>query len=408
MADIIPFRAVRPPRDKVHLVASRSYVSYSNRDLKEKLDTNPFSFIHIINPEYDQKVRSKPNSSERFLKVRKRYEEFLDEEYFQKDDKEAFYIYRQIKGEESWTGIIAGAGVEDYKRGVIKKHEHTLSKREQVFKSYLEHTRFHAEPVLLTYPDNDIISTLIQKHTGTRAEYEFSTTDQVTHLLWVVDNPNEVKKVRSTFQEFSSIYIADGHHRSASSALMADEAGKDNQLAQYFMAYFIPESNLQVLPFHRIVKTMGGLTEKDLIERLDHDFKISKIAHDQVTTLPLHHYQMMAVTQQSAWLLEAKKHLHQDDPIEQLDAWILSEYILAPHLGVEDLRTDKRVEFRGGAFGRKEAKELVDSKKAEVAFILPTISVDQIKSVADNNLFMPPKSTWIEPKLRSGVTIYEF
>ncbi len=407
MASIKPFKAIRPSRDKAHLVATRSYVSYKRRILNAILETNPYSFLHIIRPEYGQKVKTRPNTRERFKNVRKKFEEFCADGTFVQDQKENLYIYRQIKDGFSYTGIIAGASIDDYFNQVIKVHEHTLTKREQVFKEYLNICEFNAEPVLFTYPDHNVVNAIVEKHTHNRAEIDFSTTDRVRHSLWIIDDESAISQITKEFESISSVYIADGHHRTASSALYGreqEEAGNNNPLHHYFMAYFIPESQLNIYDFNRVVKDLNGLTKEQFIQKLNQHF-IIEVREQQYSPTKIHNFSMYLIDRWYSLTVRDEAFNH-DDPVGKLDAHILSEKVLAPILGITDLKNDRRVDFVGGLEGMNGLQQQVDSGKMEVAFGLYPVSVSQLKEVADTNNIMPPKTTWIEPKMRSGLTIY--
>lgn len=407
MADVIPFPAVRPTRDKVHLVASRAFYTYPKHVLEAKLDSNQFSFIHIINPEFREKIKTEPNSIDRFKNVKTKYESFKDEGVLIKEASPSYYIYRQ-SGSHTYTGIIAGVSIEDYHNQVIKKHEDTITKRELMFKDYLDVCEFNAEPVLLTYPDNDIINNQIARLVENRAEFEFTTTDGICHSIWPITNQTDIKVIQDEFLEINALYIADGHHRSASSALLGQERkakGSNSLYDQYFMCYLIPESDLRILDFNRLVKDLNGLTAHQFLSRLSHSFDVEL----SDTPVKSKHYNQFGMYLNDQWYnLTLKSVFDHDHPVDSLDPKILSDFILEPILNIVDMKTSDRIHFEGGPNGFDKMKSLVDKGKYKVGFSLFPVSADQLKKVADNGLTMPPKSTWIEPKLRSGLTIYEF
>lgn len=401
---IKPFKAFRPTRDKVHLVASRPYYAYSKNVLEAKLESNPYSFIHIINPEFNKEDRTEPNSNERFENVRKAFEVFIQKGIFIQEEKEAFYIYKQSGSKRSYIGIIGGASVQDYDNGVIKIHEQTLTEREEVFKRYLDICGFNAEPVLLTYPDSANINSFINNFVVARPEYEFTTTDLLKHELWVVDNPDDIAFITKEFSKIPAIYIADGHHRSASSSLLAKEH-LDNEAKQFFLSFFITESSMDIFDFNRLITDTGAISEKEIIEKIKPIFSVEEVALNykpqQIHELTLHFAD-------KCYKLNYLKDTAALSPVERLDAQILSSTILEPIFGIKDLKTDKRVYFMEGIQGVEKLRNEISNGKAKIAFGLYPVSFEQLKEIADTNNIMPPKSTWIEPKMRSGLTIYKF
>lgn len=406
MITIQPFKAVRPPRDKANLVASKPFYNYKKRILSAKLEGNPFTFLHVINPEFREEYKSEPNSIERFEKVRKKYEEFKQNKFLIQDENPSLYIYKQTTITNSYIGIIAGASVGDYINGTIKIHEHTLTEREEIFRKYIDVCQFNAEPVLLTYKDNFSINAIINRYSKERSEYEFSTTDQVKHDLWIVSDKKDIEEIQNHFKNIPAAYIADGHHRSASSVLYAAEK-KELSNTQYFLSFFIAESSLKIYDFNRTISGLNGLSANDFLEEVKRYFEVLKISDQKLKPSILHEFSMYL---SGCWyLLKVKSNYISDaSPVGTLDPQILSDTILSQVLGIKDLKNDSRVQFIDGTKGMKALQKSVDSGKSDVAFGLYPISIEQLKLIADTNNVMPPKSTWIEPKLRSGLTIYEF
>lgn len=407
MTKIRPFKAVRPPRDKAYLVASRPYYTYKKKILSAKLQSNKFTFLHVINPEFHKEDKTLPNTNERFQKVRDKYDEFIKDGYFIKDQTPSFYIYRQQIGAFDYIGIIAGASVKEYIDGNIKIHEHTITHREETFKRYLDICNFNAEPVLLTYKDHDGINSLIERYIDTRSEYEFTTTDDKTHNLWLVNQANDIDLLQRYFEEIPHVYIADGHHRSASSVLYSQNNNENkHESVDFFLAYFIAESRLKIYDYNRVVTSLNKLSEKDFLKKLEKSFVVT-----QQTSIekPTRNHQFTMILGDHSYQLQPKKGLVDvNHPVKSLDAQILSDLILEPILGIHDAKTDNRVLFVDGIKGIKGIKSLMKKQGGKVAFSLYPVSIDELKKVADNNMIMPPKSTWIEPKLRSGLTIYEY
>jgi uncharacterized protein (DUF1015 family) len=410
MADIIPFRAVRPAPDKVHLVATRSYVSYSRPNLKRKLAENPFSFIHVINPEYSMGLRP-VKGQERFKLVKKKYQEFVNKGILVQESQPVYYIYRQIQPGNSFTGIICGVSIDDYLNGTIKIHEQTITRRERLFKQYLDICNFNAEPVLLTYPDDGLIDAVVDQVTSTRPVYDFSTTDLIRHQLWTIVSEKDIQAISERFATKNSIYIADGHPRSASSSLLGQERRRCNpahtgsEMYNYLMACMIPESQLSIYDFNRVVKDLNGLSENDFLERLTVDFDITP----QSGIFQPERLHEISMYLNGKWFALRLKY----EPVDvrnagHLDAHILSEKILFPHLNIRDLKTDARIEFVSGKVGMDGLELYARKKKMALAFGLFPVTTMQLKAVADAGEIMPPKTTWIEPKLRSGLTILSF
>ena len=412
MATVIPFKAVRPTRDKVSLVASRSYQSYTQDELEARLNYNPFSFLHIINPgyKYDKQV----NGKERYNLVRNRYLEFKEDHIFIQDKTANYYVYKIVNRDgNAFSGIVAATSAEDYKNDIIKKHEDTIECRETIFKNYLKTVGFNAEPVLLTYPDNDIIANIISKVQKERAEFEFTTHFRDTHYLWIIDDSKSIETIQKEFETIKTIYIADGHHRSASSYLLSEELKSENKLHtgkepyNYFMSYLIPESDLKIHEFNRLVKDLNGLSKEAFLIKLDSMFRIENRGLDLYKPNKKHHFSMYLDGEFYSLYLR-KSNYKFNNALDALDTQILYKTILKPILGISDLRKDIRINYSYGKNDLVTIKSKVDQGAYAVGFGLAPITIEEIKAIADEGLTMPPKTTFIEPKLRSGITIYEF
>ncbi|NVK64301.1 MAG: DUF1015 domain-containing protein [Flavobacteriales bacterium] len=406
MTKIQPFRAIRPTRDKVHLVAARPFYSYKKNVLEAKLEDNPFTFLHIINPEFGSKITTKPNSIERFELVSERYKEFIDKGILIQEDVPTFYVYRQSKPGHVFTGLICGASVEEYLNDSIKKHEATLTSREQMFTDYLNVVGYNAEPVLLAHKSSKEISDLLSSFVSVRPEYEFTTTDLVTHELWKLPQA-EAEAIQQAFEKLSELYIADGHHRSASSVRLQQQRKKEGSQftnENSFLAYIIDEAQLDILEFNRLVKTMNGLSQEAFLELISQHFIIEKI---DGCAKPVKNHQFTLCLDENWYRVSCKPEIIDDShPVNCLDAEILTQYVLSPILGIHDLKSDENVSFVSGAEPIEKLEEKVHSGRYKMAFILYPPTMDQVKRVADHQMIMPPKSTWVEPKLRSGLTIY--
>ncbi len=407
MTKIAPFKALRPVRDKVHLVATRPYYSYKKNVLKAKLEDNPFTFLRIINPEFGTTVKTKPNSVERFNLVSEKYAEFIEDGILIKDQEAHLYVYRQTKDGHEFTGIVAGASVQEYEDDFIKKHEATLTSREAMFTNYLDIVGYNAEPVLLSYPHEQAIDDLLVKYTAARPEYEFTTTDRIKHELWVLSVEDSASMIKA-FEKLPAAYIADGHHRSASSAgLKKHRQSKGTSQfpnEDYFLAYFIDENRLKILEFNRLVKTLNNLTKDEFLKKLEESFVISALTG---SSKPSHEHQMTMCLEGKWFELTCKPNIiDENHPVKCLDAEILTQSVLTPILGIHDLKTDENIEFISGAETIESFEDKIVKGKFKVGFVLYPVSMDQVKKVADAQLIMPPKSTWVEPKMRSGLTIY--
>lgn len=412
MPKILPFRAIRPTRDKVGLIASRSYESYTIEQREARLRDNPFSFLQILNPgfKYQKEIAGK----ERYSLVRNRYQEFKEDGIFMQDDQPCYYVYKIVNRDGSvFNGLVAAASVEDYRNDVIKKHENTIEYREKLFVEYLNTVGFNAEAVLLTYPDNERLQRRIESIMLQRAEYEFTTTYRDTHYLWNVNDPLIIAEIKKTFQKMDALYIADGHHRSSSSFLLSDHLKEKNEdhtgeePYNYFMSYLIPESELKIYEFNRLVTDLNSLSKEEFLIRLDTIFRIENRGVNYYKPSKKHHFSMYLDGEFYSLYLR-KDHYQFKNALDALDTHILYTTILKPILGIEDVRNEQRIAYAHGKKDLAHVKSLVDSGDFKVGFGLVPVTISEMKQIADEGSTMPPKSTYIEPKLRSGVTIYEF
>lgn len=399
MIELRPFRAWRPVPDKAHLVGSRSYVSYSSEQLAEKLAGNPYTFLHVVRP--DEGPVHLPRS-ERFHRTRTAFKEFCDEGVLLRDEQPCIYVYEQSGRGNTSRGIIAGVSVQAYRDGRIKVHEQTLTARETLFTEYLQSTGINAEPVLLTTPDGTGWESLLDPLLTTRPDHDFTTTDRVRHRLWAISDPKLRDALQRKFAAVPALYIADGHHRMASSArLAAEHNATDVDPESWCLAFIVPRAHLYIFNFDRAVSTLNGLDESGLVAAL------SKVGTLTQVDAPWSAPGRVAIrTAQSWYTLELPPCPADADPASKLDAARLSELVLGPILGIHDLRTDPHVRFIPGIQGTRGLDELVDEGRAAVAFHLHPVSFAELQAVADTGGTMPPKSTYIEPKLRSGLTVY--
>lgn len=404
MAKIIPFKAVRPAEDKVSLVTCRNYDDYSQAELAAWLNFNPYSFLHVINPAY---VHSQKISwDKRFKGVALKFQDFKRDNIFVTEEKPIFYLYEIKTKTNSFTGILAGTSVQDYKDNHIKKHEDTLQYRVELFKEYLHQTRFNTEPVLITYPDSIELNTWISLKKKNKPLYCFSTTTREKHTLWKIDTENEIEWLKEHFDAIPDLYIADGHHRSASADLLHDEDKHlGNPNLDHFLSFLIAESNVKIYEFNRVIRDLNQHSVEDFLKLLEEHFII--VSKQQELWKPTEKGEFGMYLNGSFYALFFKKSNQETSILENLDAQILYDYVLHPILGIDDLRNDERIDYIPGKQSITIIKEIIDEGAFEIGFTLFPIDVNEIKSIADANLIMPPKSTYIEPKFRSGLVVYE-
>ncbi len=407
MAKISAFRAIRPTRDKVHLVAAKPIYAYKKKVLEAKLEDNSFTFLHIVSPHFGTTEVPKLDADERFNLISRKYEEFIEDGILIQDDKPKIYIYRQTHKGREYTGIICGASIEEYKNSLIKRHEATITSREEMFTNYLDIVGYNAEPVLLSHSKSKEVDLMYANCMQERPEYEFTTTDFFKHEIWVLSDADTLA-FQIAFEKFENLYIADGHHRSASSVGLFDKRnGNETRFnnEKSFLAYIIDENHLDILEFNRLIKTLNNHSEDEFLALLSKNFNVSKI--DSACNPSNEHELNMCITGDWYNLKCKDEIIQQDHPVKSLDAQILTDHILTPLLGITDLKSNKNISFISGAQPITKLENKVKSGEFSLAFVLYPITMNQIKKVADNNMIMPPKSTWVEPKLRSGLTIYK-
>lgn len=405
MAKIIPFKAVRPTRDKVCLVTCRSYEEYTPAELAAQLDFNPLSFLHVIKPAYTN--QEKVSFEKRYRQVHQKYQDFKSENILIKDLKPAIYIHKIVTKNQSFTGIIVGTSIDDYRNNIIKKHEETLAFRVRVLKEYMQYSEFNTEPVLMTYQDNKIIENWIFNRTQKLADFEFSTTKKEINYLWKIDDAIEIDWIQNILKT-ENLYIADGHHRSEAVQLLAQENEiPENTAKNYLLSYLISENNVKVYEYNRLIKDLNGMTKEAFLKELSVNYLIENKKQLPFQPSEKHQFGMYLDNEFYSLVLRNEK---QDfkTVLESLDAQILYKTVLSPLLAIKDLRNDERIEYISGKQSILELKTIVDEGEFEVGFFLFPSNIEEIKALADSNLIMPPKSTYIEPKFRSGIVIYEF
>lgn len=399
MIHVHPFRAWRPAPHTAHLVGSRSFLSYSPGELKEKLAGNPYSFLHIIHAGHEGQGLSR---AEHYDQVKLKFREFVQAGILQRDAAPALYVYEQSSAAFTSRGLISAVDVKDYGEGRVKVHEQTLTNREAMFEEYLDHTGINAEPVLLAVPEASGLEAALDAISMRPPLYDFCTTDQVRHRFWKVDAHEDISFFTRYFGAKNAVYIADGHHRCASSARLAASRGAGPGSPEAaFLAFLVPGKRLHIHNFDRAVKGLNGMRAEDFLQALGQVGALETLPGPAVPALGT-----VQVFADGHWYALHLPGPAVPSPANGLDAHLLDEHVLRPVLGINDLRTDPRVRFVPGNAGTAELERLVRSGEADVAFHLRAITFADLCAVADNKECMPPKTTWIEPKLRSGLTIY--
>jgi uncharacterized protein (DUF1015 family) len=408
MARLFPFKGVLPRREIAHEVVSKPFDSYTIRQVESRIKKVPHSFLSIIKPELEQGTRTRPDNPDAQKKSRSKYLDFVSANILETAQNESFYIYRQVKPDFVYTGLIATIAAEDYHNGSIKIHEQTLQKKEEKLKDYLKVVGINAEPVMFTYPHRAEIDELMNILTNSEPYAEFELEDK-KHYLWEVPS-KEVLSLKSAFDAVERFYVADGHHRSASSVLLAAElareTGDESGRAPWsrFMGIFIPDHNLQLFEFNRLVRNASKPEVSEILNKLSETFEISPIPDDLFQPSCLHEFSMYY---RNVWYKLRFKQKENPLTDELLDANILTKFVLAPLFDIQDLRNDDRVGFMSGLKGVAELKRTVDRGEFDFAFGLYPVSMEQFFKFSDEGLMMPPKTTWFEPKLLNGLVIYD-
>lgn len=414
MATIRPFKGIRPPKDLVEKVESRPYDVLSSEEARVEAGDNEMSLYHIIKPEIDFSPETSEYDPKVYEQAANNFKKFQDKGWLVQDEKPSYYIYAQTMNGKTQYGLVVGAFVDDYLNGTIKKHELTRKDKEEDRMKHVRVNDANIEPVFFAYPDNKVLDELINKYVKNHApEYDFiAPIDGFGHQFWVIDDANDIDVITKEFAKMPALYIADGHHRSAAAALVGAEKAKNNpnhkgdEEYNYFMAVCFQASQLTILDYNRVVKDLNGLTSAQFVEKLEQNFDVKKMGKEMYHPTGLHNFSLYL---DGEWYsLTAKKGTYNDaDPIGVLDVDISSRLILDEILGIKDLRTDKRIDFVGGIRGLNELKERVDSGEMKMALALYPVSMQQIMDIADSGKIMPPKATWFEPKLRSGLVIHK-
>ncbi|MDO4994397.1 MAG: DUF1015 domain-containing protein [Bacteroidales bacterium] len=420
MAIIKPFKGIRPPKQFVEEVESRPYDVLDSEEARAEAGDNEKSLYHIIKPEINFPEGTSEYDPRVYEEAARQFQKFQDKGWLVQDDKEMYYIYAQTSclpangnKEKTQYGLVIGAYSDDYRKGIIKKHELTRADKEEDRMKHVRVNDANIEPVFFAYPDNQVLSELISRYASTEPEYDFvAPIDGFRHQLWLVDKDEDIKTITAEFAKMPSLYIADGHHRSAAAALVGQERAKQNpnhrgdEEYNYFMAVAFPASQLTILDYNRVVKDLNGMTAKEFLAALAKNFDIEYKGETEYRPQQLHEFSLYL---EGAWysLLAHDDTYNADDPIDVLDVSISSRLILDELLGIKDLRRDDRIDFVGGLRGLGELKRRVDSGEMKMALALYPVTMKQIMDIADSGNIMPPKATWFEPKLRSGLVIHK-
>jgi len=411
MSTFKPFKAYRPIKEKVREVASKPYDVLNKQEAKEESNGNPVSFYHVIKPEIDFPDDYNPYAPEIYRKGKENFDQLVSQGVMVKDDSEHFYIYQLNMNGHEQTGLVGCCAIDDYFNNVIKKHELTRPDKEEDRKNHIRASKLNYEPVFFSYPHVDAIDTLVEEVKKESPDYDFTADDGIVHKLWTVKDETSIEAIVGMFEkDVPKIYVADGHHRTAAGALVGQELRNarpqetlNGQHDKYFMAVVFPDNQLKILDYNRVVKDLNGLSSEAFLSQLANDFDIEK-KESAYRPEALHTFGMYLDKQ---WYkLAAKPDTFDDTPIGELDVTILSNRVLDPMLGIVDLRTDKRIDFVGGMRGLGELERRVDSGEMKVAFAMYPVSMAQLINISDNDLLMPPKVTWFEPKLRSGLFVH--
>ena len=412
MAIVKPFRGVRPPKEYVAQVASKPYDVLNSEEARTEAAGNEKSLYHIIKPEIDFEPGTDEHDPKVYEKAVENFRKFQEKGWLVQDSKPCYYIYAQTMDGRTQYGFVVAASVDDYMNGRIKKHELTRRDKEEDRMKHVRNNRANVEPVFFTFPDNDSLEQILKQETAKEPTYDFVADDGFGHTFWVIDSDETIAKISSLFADIPNMYIADGHHRSAAAALVGAEMAKNNpnhtgsEEYNYFLAVCFPASHLKVMDYNRVVKDLNGLTTDEFLRRLEDNFVVELKGSEIFKPGRLHEFSLYI---DGKWYsLTARPGTYNDaDPIGVLDVTISSDLILRDILGITDLRSDKRIDFVGGLRGLGELKRRVDSGEMRMALALYPVTMQQIIDIADSGNIMPPKTTWFEPKLRSGIIIHK-
>ncbi|HPZ35736.1 MAG TPA: DUF1015 family protein [Bacteroidales bacterium] len=412
MAIFRPFKALRPPKNIADKVAAKPYDVINTQEARKEAEGNPYSLLHITRAEIDLPVGTDEHDPRVYEKAKENFQKFIENKWLLADDEAYFYIYAQTMWGKTQYGIVGCASIDDYFNNVIKKHELTRKDKEEDRMKHVRVTNANVEPVFFAYKSLPELDNLIISYAkGHEPIYDFTANDGVGHHFWVINEKEINEKIQKLFAQMPALYVADGHHRTAAAALVGKEKREQhpnftgNEEFNYFMAVAFPDNQLTIIDYNRVVKDLNGLSKDEFLQKLSEFFDIENKGTGEFKPNKLHNFSMYLGG--NWYSLTAKKGTYNDnDPIGILDVTILSDLVLNNLLGIKDLRTDKRIDFVGGIRGLGELKRRVDNGEMTVAFALYPVSMKQLMDIADSGNIMPPKTTWFEPKLRSGLSIH--
>ena len=412
MAKIKPFRGIRPPRELVEEVASRPYDVLNSEEARAEAAGNEKSLYHIIKPEINFAPGTDEHDPKVYDKAVEQFNLFQEKGWLVQDNTEKYYVYAQTMNGRTQYGLVVCANVEDYLNGVIKKHELTRRDKEEDRMKHVRINNANIEPVFFAYPDNAELDAIVAETVKGKPEYDFTAPDGFGHHFWLINDDNTIKRITELFAAIPYLYIADGHHRTAAAALVGAEKARQNphhkgdEEYNYFLAVCFPASQLHIIDYNRVVKDLNGLSEEEFLSKLTENFIVEKKGKEIYHPCALHNFSLYL---DGEWYsLTAREGTYNDsDPIGVLDVTISSDLILRDILCIKDLRSDKRIDFIGGIRGLEELKRRVDNGEMKVALALYPVSMKQLMDIADSGNIMPPKTTWFEPKLRSGLVIHK-
>ena len=413
MARVKPFKGLRPPRELVEQVESRPYDVLDSDEARAEAGNNEKSLYHIIKPEIDFPVGTSEYDARVYERAAENFAKFQREGWLVQDADDHYYVYAQTMNGHTQYGIVVGAAVDDYMNGVILKHELTRRDKEEDRMKHVRVCDANIEPVFLAYPDDDVLDAVVARYTLQEPEYDFiAPVDGFRHQFWIIDKEEDITAVTERFALMPHLYIADGHHRTAAAALVGAEKAKANpahtgtEEYNYLMAVCFPASQLTILDYNRVVKDLNGHSPAEFLALLEKDFVVSSQGTEPYRPARLHEFSLYLKGEWYSLMLKPGL-VDETDPIESLDVSISSKRILDEILGIKDLRSDKRIDFVGGLRGLSELKRRVDSGEMQMALALYPVSMQQIIRIADSGNIMPPKATWFEPKLRSGLVVHK-
>jgi uncharacterized protein (DUF1015 family) len=412
MSILKPFKGIRPVPELAGKIASRPYDVLNSEEARIEAKGNPYSFLHVAKPEIDLDAKIDTHTMPVYLKAKENFEKMIDEGWLIQDSQKCFYVYSQTMWGKTQYGLVGGAAVEDYMNGIIKKHELTRPDKEEDRMNHVRVANANAEPVFFAYRDNAKIDKIVAEAVKKNPIYDVTTSDDVNHKVWVIDIEKTIVEIEKIFaSEIQYLYVADGHHRTAAAARVGEEHKKNNpkhtgtEEYNFFLSVNFPASQLRIIDYNRVVKDLNGISKTEFLEKLKKSFTIEEQGTTEYRPEKLHDFSLYLG---GKWYkLTAKEGTFDPkNPIGVLDVTILTKEVLEPHLNIMDLRRSDRIDFVGGIRGLGELKKRVDSGEMKAAFALFPVSMDQLMTIADNDLIMPPKVTWFEPKLRSGLLVH--